>query len=189
MWDAETGKALGAPLQGHTDRLWSVAISPDGTRIVSGSNDNTIRMWDAETGKAFGVPLQGRTDRVWSVAISHDGTRIVSGSADRTIRVWHLESFTHSQAIVCFSSNPTHALCSTISILPESHMSSLEASDLIPTRERWIAGPKGQHFLWIPSYFPSITYAPGNTLVIPDALQLDFSHFSRGTSWQMCRKY
>jgi len=136
MWDAETGKALGAPLQGHTDRLWSVAISPDGSRIVSGSNDNTIRMWDAKTRKAFGVPLQGRTDRVWSVAISHVGTRIVSGSADRTIRVWHLESFTHSQAIVCFSSNPTHSLCSTISILPESHMSSLEAFDLIPTRER-----------------------------------------------------
>ena len=113
------------------------------------------------------------------VAISHDGTRIVSGSPDRTIRVWHLESFTHSQPIVCFSSNPTHALCSTISILQESHMSSLEASDLIPTRERWIAGPEGQHLLWIPSYFPSITYAPGNTLVIPDALQLDFSHFSR----------
>ena len=191
MWDAETGKALGAPLQGHTDHVRSVAISPDGTRIVSGSDDNTIRMWDAETGKPFGAPLQGHTDHVRSVAISPDGTRIVSCSDDNTIRLWHVESFTHSNAIICFSSNPTHALCSTSSFLPESCISSLEASDLIiliPTEERWIVGPEGRLLLWIPSYFPSIMYAPGNTLVIPNALHLDLSHFSHGTSWQMCRK-
>jgi len=187
MWDAETGEALGAPLQGHTAGVLSVAILPDGTRIVSGSDDKTIRMWDAETGKSLGAPLQGHIALVRSVAISHDGTRIVSGSDDGTIRVWHVESFTHPQPIVCLSSNPTHALCST-SFVPDSYISSLDTSDLIPTEERWIVGPEGRLLLWIPSYFPSIMYAPGNTLVIPDALQLDLSHFSHGTSWQMCRK-
>ena len=195
MWDAEIGKVLGAPLQGHTDSVCSVAISPDGTRIVSGSSDKTIRMWDVESGKALGAPLQGHTCSVYSVAISPDGTRIVSGSQDGTIRVWLVESFTHSQtfkaavaAIICFSSNPTHALCSTPSFLPESYTSSLKVSDLIPTKERWIVGPEGRLLLWIPSYFPSIMYVPGNTLVIPNGVQLDLSHFSHGTSWQMCRK-
>ena len=188
MWDAKTGKALGAPLRGHTNCVWSVAISPDGIHIVSGSDDNTIRMWDAETGKALGSPLQGHTSPVQSVAISHDGTRIVSGSNDGTIRVWHVESFTHSQPIVCFSSNPTHALRSTTSFLPESYMSSLTFYDLIPTKERWIVGPQGHLLLWIPSYFPSRIYVPGNTLVIPNALHLDLSHFLHGTSWHMCRK-
>ena len=94
-----------------------------------------------------------------------------------------METFTRERSLTLVNVRRPAEHC------PEYHMSSLEASDLIPTRERWIAGPEGQHLLWIPSYFPSITYAPGNTLVIPDALQLDFSHFSRGTSWQMCRKY
>jgi WD40 repeat protein len=92
VWDAETGKAVGAPLQGHTDWVLSVAISLDGCRIVSGSSDNTIYVWDAETGKPLGAPLQGHTGRVWSVAISPDGTRIVSGSEDKTIRVWDAET-------------------------------------------------------------------------------------------------
>ena len=196
MWDAKTGKSLGAPLQGHTANVLSVAISPDGTRIVSGSVDVTIRMWDVETSKALGAPLQGHTDSVSSVAFSPDGTRIVSGSGDRTIRVWHVESFTHSQAfkavvpaIICFSSNPTHALCSTSSFLPRFYMFSLTFSDLIPTEERWIVGPEGRLLLWIPSYFSFNMYVPGNTLVIgADAMQLDLSHFSHGTSWQMCRK-
>ncbi|KAG2117466.1 hypothetical protein DEU56DRAFT_748096 [Suillus clintonianus] len=44
----ETGKAVGAPFRGHTDSVRSVAISPDGKRIVSGSWDKTIRVWDIE---------------------------------------------------------------------------------------------------------------------------------------------
>jgi WD40 repeat protein len=91
VWDADTGKALGAPLRGHTDTVASVAISPDGTHIVSGSFDKTIWVWDAETGKALGPSLQGHTDAVVSVAFSPDGTRIVSSSDDQTIRVWDAE--------------------------------------------------------------------------------------------------
>ncbi|KAJ3925600.1 MAG: hypothetical protein NXY57DRAFT_1068057 [Lentinula lateritia] len=69
-------------------RLQSVQYSPDGTRIVSGSHDKTLRIWDARTGTQIGVPLQGHDDRVSSVAFSPDGTRIVSGSHDKTLRIW-----------------------------------------------------------------------------------------------------
>jgi WD40 repeat protein len=47
IWNADTGQPIGDPLTGHTDIAWSVAFSPDGTRIGSGSWDHTIRIWPA----------------------------------------------------------------------------------------------------------------------------------------------
>jgi WD40 repeat protein/energy-coupling factor transporter ATP-binding protein EcfA2 len=76
--------------QGHESYVRSVAFSPDGTTIVSGSDDRTIRLWDLE-GNPIGQPFQGHEDSVRSVAFSPDGTTIVSGSDDRTIRLWDLE--------------------------------------------------------------------------------------------------
>ena len=70
----------------------SVAFSPDGTRIVSGSDDKTLRLWDAKSGQCIGTPLKGHENSVWSVAFSSDGTRIVSGSQDKTLRLWRIES-------------------------------------------------------------------------------------------------
>ncbi|KZP17439.1 hypothetical protein FIBSPDRAFT_1046926 [Athelia psychrophila] len=75
----------------HTTKLpdvLSVAFSPDGTKIVSGSGDKTVRVWDAVTGQAALPPLEGHEDLVWSVAFSPDGTKIVSGSDDKTVRGW-----------------------------------------------------------------------------------------------------
>src|SRR5712671_6613967 len=92
LWDAETGDAIGKPLEGHSSPVNSVAFSPDGSRIVSGSFDNTIRLWDAETGDAIGKPLEGHSRNVNSVGFSPDGSRIVSGSEDNTIRLWDAET-------------------------------------------------------------------------------------------------
>src|SRR4029077_14165622 len=80
------GKAR-ATLRGHTDRVTSVAFSPDGTRILTGSVDNTARLWDAATGTAVAT-LAGHTDAVRAVALSPDGTRVLTGSGDSTARLW-----------------------------------------------------------------------------------------------------
>ncbi|KAF8965897.1 hypothetical protein BDZ97DRAFT_1995357 [Flammula alnicola] len=69
-------------------KVLSVAFSPDGTCIVSGGDDGTIRVRDARTGDTVAGPFKGHTNSVWSVAFSPDGTHIVSGSEDQTIRVW-----------------------------------------------------------------------------------------------------
>jgi WD40 repeat protein len=62
VWDAKTGEQL-RELQGHTDNVTSVAFSPDGNRIVSGSWDKSVRVWDAKTGEQL-RELQGHTDYV-----------------------------------------------------------------------------------------------------------------------------
>ncbi|KIJ52909.1 hypothetical protein M422DRAFT_242854 [Sphaerobolus stellatus SS14] len=86
-WPAQQGT-----LPGHTYSVQSVAFSPDGKCIASGSEDNTIWIWDAETGENVGEPLKGHTSSVWSVAFSPDGKRIASGSEDNTIRIWDAET-------------------------------------------------------------------------------------------------
>ncbi|EDR12082.1 uncharacterized protein LACBIDRAFT_314289 [Laccaria bicolor S238N-H82] len=79
-------------LAGHNDKVASVAFSPDGRHIVSGSWDKTIRVWDAQTGQSVIDPLKGHDDRVTSVAFSPDGRHIVSGSNDKTVRVWDAQT-------------------------------------------------------------------------------------------------
>ncbi|KAE8446724.1 hypothetical protein EG329_011768 [Mollisiaceae sp. DMI_Dod_QoI] len=98
-------------LEGHTKSVSSAAFSPDGTQVVSGSRDQTVRLWDTATGAllqtlkghtgpdrtvrlwdtATGALLQtlkGHTDPVSSTAFSPDGTQVVFGSRDRTVRLW-----------------------------------------------------------------------------------------------------
>ncbi|KAG8704636.1 hypothetical protein FRC08_002124, partial [Ceratobasidium sp. 394] len=72
--------------------VWSVAVSSDSHRIVSGSNDGTVRIWDAETGDPVLEPLKGHTGVVFSVAFSPNGRWIASSSIDMTIRIWDAET-------------------------------------------------------------------------------------------------
>ena len=68
IWDAEIGAVIGEPLNGHTGVVWSVAYSPDGRHIISGSDDKTIRIWDVATNAVVGRPLEGEIASVLSIA-------------------------------------------------------------------------------------------------------------------------
>ena len=71
----------------HKGPVNSAAFSPDGTRVVTASNDNTARLWDAGNGHLLAT-LAGHTGPVNSALFSPDGKRIVTASADGTARVW-----------------------------------------------------------------------------------------------------
>jgi len=74
---------------GHSQSLSSVAFSPDGKVIASGSSDNTIKLGDVATGKQL-RSLAGNTDGVRSVAFSRNGQVIASGDGDSTIKLWEV---------------------------------------------------------------------------------------------------
>ncbi|MGD2020094.1 MAG: WD40 repeat domain-containing protein, partial [Thiohalocapsa sp.] len=73
-------------LTGHTERVYSVDIAPDGNRLVTASLDKTARVWTRE-GRALAV-LAGHQDRIYRADFSPDGRWLLTASRDGTIRLW-----------------------------------------------------------------------------------------------------
>jgi WD40 repeat protein len=82
-------------LSGHTDAVKSVAFSPDGKTLASGSLDGTVRLWDVNTYQQIGGPLASHIGYVFSVAFSPDGKTLAAGGADGRVRLWDVG--THRQ--------------------------------------------------------------------------------------------
>ncbi|HEX8114450.1 MAG TPA: AAA family ATPase, partial [Kofleriaceae bacterium] len=79
--------ALRVTLEGHVAPVLACAVTPDGARVVSASEDRTLKVWDPMTGHALAT-LEGHAGAVRSCAVTADGTRIVSASVDRTLKIW-----------------------------------------------------------------------------------------------------
>ncbi len=74
-------------LRGHTAGITAMEFSPDGTRLVTASEDHTARIWDAHTGQLL-HSLEGHRDKIVAIAFSSDGTRLATASHDFTARIW-----------------------------------------------------------------------------------------------------
>lgn len=86
LWDLESGKKV-SDLPAAGSLVWSVAFSPDGTRIAAGTYDKQILVYDARSGEVVAT-LEGHGNWVTSVAFSPDGKVLASGSEDSTVRLW-----------------------------------------------------------------------------------------------------
>jgi WD40 repeat protein len=87
VWNAMTFEP--SELTGHQSRVNCLAVSPDGSQLLSGDDDGTIRVWSLPRGAAGGV-LLGHEGPVKSLAFVGDGRRAVSGGADSSVRLWQL---------------------------------------------------------------------------------------------------
>ena len=76
--------------------MTSAAFSPDGSRVVTASRDNTARLWDVATAQQIGERIQVPGDALRSAAFSPDGRQIITASDDNTARLWDAEGESQS---------------------------------------------------------------------------------------------
>jgi WD40 repeat protein len=74
-------------IEAHEEEVNTIAYSPDGRHLASGSDDYTIKVWNIAD-NSCAARLQGRTGEIWSVCFSLNGKILASGSSDGSVRLW-----------------------------------------------------------------------------------------------------
>ncbi|ORY32489.1 WD40 repeat-like protein [Rhizoclosmatium globosum] len=146
-------------LVGHSGVVYSVAFSPDGKTVVSGSNDKTVKVWSVETGECVKT-IVGHSALVNCVVFLPDSKTVVSGSNDKTIKVWSVETgkcvktFGHSGEVYSVAFSPDYKTMVCGSFLETFKLWSVETGENFKT----FKGHKGG--------VSSIVFSPdGKTLV------------------------
>jgi WD40 repeat protein len=91
VWNLKSGKQMGDDWRDGDSPVYSIALSPDGKRVVSGSDDGAVRLWDIDTCKVI-KKWTGHTGAVQSICWGRDGRRVLSGSTDGTAKQWDVQS-------------------------------------------------------------------------------------------------
>ena len=100
LWEVDSGKNIHtfkrevhsfSAVAGHTKAINSVAFSPDGQFILSGSNDKSLKLWDIEKSRLVRT-YRGSKGAVTSVTFSPDGQHFLSGGTGKTLKLWQVES-------------------------------------------------------------------------------------------------
>jgi WD40 repeat protein/tRNA A-37 threonylcarbamoyl transferase component Bud32 len=139
--------------------VFSVAFSPDGTRLVSASHDSTLKIWDAATGQELRT-LQGHRDIIWEAVFSPDGARLASASADNTVKVWDAASGREVHTLTGHT-----AVVRRVAFSPDGANIASAAADR--TVRIWDAktGREVHVYKGYPEAFSAVAFSPDGTLL------------------------
>jgi WD40 repeat protein/serine/threonine protein kinase len=163
-YDAETGQERFG-LHGHAGAVQSVAFSPDGRTLATGSADRTVRLWDlagwrpGEPSPPFRV-LEGHSNEVWSVAFSPDGKLLASGGNDGLLLLWDPASGRKTNDL------PGHsAAWSNLTFSPDERTIAAGGKD--GTVNRWdaVTGQPKEPWHWHVGEVRSVAYSPDGRLL------------------------
>ncbi|MBD2579614.1 HNH endonuclease [Oscillatoria sp. FACHB-1406] len=114
LWKVDS-KELVRTFVGHDLRVNTLAFSPDGQTLASGSNDHTVRLWDVNSGRQLYI-LEGHSSKIGTVAFTPDGGSLIS-SGGGGIKVWNVQTGELQQSLAeqseytrCFAIDPTGQL-------------------------------------------------------------------------------
>lgn len=157
------------PFKGHGRPVRSVEFSPDGRRVVSGSDDGTIRVWDVETDKAIARPSRKHNHYAPPVMPSSDEIPVVSGGDNPDIQGSHIPV---TDALAAAHTAP-------------------QFDDYSEIVNGWVLGANSELLFWVPPELRRGLYRPRNTLVLAPVptTRLDLKKFVHGEAWTRCREH
>jgi WD40 repeat protein len=149
VFDADRGTILHT-LIGHRLSVWSVAFSPDGKRLVSGSDDNILRVWDMDT-RQQSLEMQGGT--TYKVAYSPDGKRLVSGHRNKSLKMWDAETGRELATFKAYTGN----LCA-VALTNDGRCLAASSEGNRFTIKKWHASPADEQVTFpghnVPAFSP-----------------------------------
>jgi WD40 repeat protein len=103
IWDMITSQCLNT-FKGHACWIYTLAVTSDGKKLISGSGDNSIKIWNIKSGLCIKT-LIGHKDAVKTLLVTPNGKNIVSGSDDKTIKIWDIQTGQCLKTIESYAAN------------------------------------------------------------------------------------
>ncbi|WNZ21761.1 protein kinase [Leptolyngbya sp. NK1-12] len=146
-------------LEGHAGTVRCLTFTPDGQRLITGSNDQTIKVWNVDTGQLL-FTLTGHTSAIRSLTVKSDGSTLVSGSDDQTIKLWNLGN---GQEIGTLKGHTSYL--NAVAISPDGRLLASASAD--QTMRLWDLSTKQELRLFSghSSYVNSVVFSPDGKLL------------------------
>jgi WD40 repeat protein len=146
----------------HTRTVEMAEFSPDGTMVVTCSQDHTARVWNSGTGEPGSPPMR-HSDQLWAAAFSPDGQRVATGGADGVVRVWDAttglavsEPLRHTGGVVRLRFSPDGNQLAAATIAPANAVCVWHVTTVRGASPAWLAD--------LAEVVAGVRFGPANTL-------------------------